>query len=171
MITLVMNPHPNNYVVFCENEASLDLVLSEFEAFLQTKQLRIYVKIGRVVPHKHSFEFSLAHADEETKTLILNYLKPSKENAVTKYRVLVNHGYILRHYPSNDLRLALILFKAIDQETAINIDVQLYEYDPDDLNPDVEGGWKVWRDKDGKTANEVVMRIIDGEIIPVNLSE
>lgn len=171
MITLVMNPNPNNYIVFCENEESLDHVLSSFEEYLQTNQLRIFVKIGRVIPHKNSFDFRLTQVDEEIKEMILGYLKPTKEKAVTRYRVLVDHGYSPRYYPSNDLRMALILCKALDQETGVNVEVQLYEYDPNNQDPDVEEGWKIWRDNEGKTASEIKLKIIDGEITPINLTE
>ncbi|MBP1309247.1 hypothetical protein JOD82_002267 [Paenibacillus sp. 1182] len=77
MIKLLLNPHPNNYVVFCENEDFLEQVLTDFESFLLKNHLRLYVKVGRIVPQKCSFDFKLTTTDKEERNLIMSFLKPS----------------------------------------------------------------------------------------------
>ncbi|MFF2531360.1 hypothetical protein ACFVS2_20870 [Brevibacillus sp. NPDC058079] len=171
MIKLLINPHPNNYVVYCENEETLNEVVTKFESFLQEKHLRLFVKIGRVIPNKLSFEFKLTTNDEQERKDILSFLSSSEKATVTRYRVYVSDGYSSRYYPTNDLNLAIILAKSLDKETAVNIDVFLYEFSPDTTNPDLNDGYKLWKDKAGKTLEEIIISSKSGELEILNLVE
>jgi hypothetical protein len=169
MIKLVMNPHPNNYLVFCNDEESLDQVVADFEAFLHEKHLRLFVKIGKVLPQKHSFDFRITTTDQEEHRMIMDFLEPSQEKKISQYRVYLSDGITSRFYPTNDLKLAIILFKSLEQESAVNVDVQLYEYSPDDKDPNVMDGWKIWRDREGKPGKDIRISTSSGEMIISNL--
>lgn len=162
MINFVHNPHLNNYLVFCESEDALNEVFANFESFLQEHHLRLFVKMGRMVPSKFSFEFQLTSVSDDEKKLILDFLKPNKAQ-VSRYRVIVD-GYGLRSYPTNDLTLAIILCKSLDQETGVNVGVELYEYAPYQKDE-----WKVWKDVEGKTAKDIDISIVGGVMTITNL--
>lgn len=162
MINFVHNPKLNNYIVFCDSEDSLNEVFANFEAFLQEHHLRLFVKMGRMVLSKFSFEFQLTSVSDDEKKMILDFLKPNKAQ-VSRYRVIVD-GYEPRNYPTNDLTLAIILCKSLDQETGVNVGVELYEYAPYHKEE-----WIVWKDAEGKTAKDITIAIVGGVMTITNL--
>lgn len=148
-----------NHVVYCESENELYNTIQTFEEYLMKKGIKPFVKIGSVYHDNFSFDFRITTDEQEEKDLIYQFFKIREPVAHSTYRILVQKGEQAYYYPFNDLKTALLIFKVLQQEVEPNTLIELVKY-----YPHSKSDWIIWKDRQGRTANELHLQINNEEL-------
>lgn len=172
MATLVASPYRNQHMVYCDSEEDMENTIEEFETYLRSKGLRVYVSMGTVDIYKYQFDFRLNQMDEEMKQEVFAFFKTQKGiKGTSRYRVSVNQGGVFHHYPFNQLYNAVLLGKVLEREMLKHAIVSLWEYAPFDRTTKKHEGWRLWKDRNGKSLSEIKIGIQNGELALTNLTD
>lgn len=148
-----------NHLVFCNNQNELFDTIQAFEEYLMEQGMKPFVKIGSVYQDNASFDFRLTTDEQEEKELIYQFFNMEQPVSYSNYRILVKKGSNVHYYPFHDLKTALLLFKVLEQEMLNSTKIELVKY-----YPHSKGDWIVWKDRQGRTAKELQLKIINEEL-------
>ena len=153
-----------NHLVNCNNEDELFDKIQQFEEYLMKNGVKPLVKIGSMYMDSLSFDFTVTSEEEDVKSIVYGFFKGGRPKIYSKYRLIIHRKDNISYYPFNDLKTALLFFKVLQTELREGVKLELLRY-----YPHAKGDWITWKDREGKTANQIQVGIQNEELTLINL--